>query len=89
MSTRTIRRNMRNMKKQQENEFYVDLVCAAIEEKKLYIPSPTAKRAKEGNKETIELIERYKRMYPEYQPTVNDFFFLKFVGVVPYADMCH
>ena len=80
MSTRAIRRNMKKQK--DENEFFIDMVCAVPEEKKLYITSGTASRIMEGLPQTLELIEEYEKRYPNYQLTVNNSFYACTFGVV-------
>lgn len=57
------------------NEMYVELVCADLQKKKLYVSSGTLERAHKLNSEAANLIRAYQKRYPFYKLERNDLFF--------------
>lgn len=74
-----IRRSIKRTKK----EVYMDLVCADIYNKILYITSSTSLRLVSKNVETLSLINKYQKKYPDFSIEVSDSFFFKFINCVP------
>lgn len=54
-----------------KNELFMSLVCADINNRKLYVTSYTAKMAKQMGHPAAELLAQYKAMYPTYKVIVD------------------
>lgn len=60
-----------------KNELFMSLVCADINNRKLYVTSYTAKMAKQMGHPAATLLAQYKAMYPTYKVVVDDLFFIE------------
>ena len=65
-----------------KNELFLNLVCADIRNKKIYVTSGTMKRSILYTA-AADLIREYEARYPGFKVEVNDRFFLKQFGVMP------
>ena len=57
--------------KMKKNELFMSLVCADINNCKLYVTSYTAKMAKQMGHPAATLLAQYKAMYPTYKVIVD------------------
>lgn len=65
-----------------KNEMLLNLVCADIRKKTIYVTSGTMKRSILFTA-AADLIREYKARYPDFEIEVNDKFFLRKFGVMP------
>ena len=59
----------------EKNRLYLEIACADILNKKIYVPSDVAKRARVLTSEAANVIREFQRNYPGYKVAVNDKFF--------------
>lgn len=60
-----------------KNELFMSMVCADIDNRKLYVTSYTAKMAKQIGHPAATLLANYKAMYSTYKVVVDDLFFIE------------
>lgn len=72
----------RKEERKMKNEMFLNLVCADIRNKKIYVTSGTMKRSILYTVAS-DLIREYESRYPGFEVEVNDRFFLKKFGVIP------
>ena len=61
----------------------MDIACADIINKKIYVTSGTMKRSMRFGSASAKLINEFKATYPSYKVEVNDAFFLLHLNVIP------
>ncbi len=73
----------RTVSSNSNNENIMELICADIINKKIYVTSGTMKRSLSFESYASSLINKFKALYPDYNLEVNDIFFLMHFHVLP------
>lgn len=74
---------MKTNYKNNTNENIMEIACADIRMKKIYVTSGTMKRGLVFGSDAAALINQFRTQYPTFKVEVNDAFFLRNLRVVP------